>query len=499
MRTQNWKKLNSEIDQLLKEGRFTEAQELLTKMRLSTIPRGQICYMAGLMRRAHLPNLALRLLNPIVRPTKAILQPAEPHEIAEYAAALQKMGCIDEALSLIDTIDSNRFPQADLYRAYCCFSRWDYQKSIPYLQQYTINPHLTEYQRLIGGLNLAAAYVACFEKEKAMLIIDDLITAAKNQTYRLLRANALELKAQLFIFEKNYAEAQVILRKAQNDLTTSQSLDSLFIEKWDAILKAVGEKDTTPIHQFKQRALAFSHWETLRDLDLFINSISHNTKQITYLYFGSPHEGYRTRIKKLLGNIEMPDIAYLQKNCLSTYSDRPRDTLDPLFREGNFNFEKLKTGQALHRTLVLLLTDFYRPFSVGDLFSKIFQGEHYNLVVSANRVHQVISRLKSWFTDENIPITIDQNDGMYSLKILSENLAIKLYRDYQKQTVVDLTFEIFKQKIKGEPFKLNELAKMMDWSKSNAHRILKVWQDKGLIDHDQRQTTDTKYMFHDSR
>ncbi|MCB0384157.1 MAG: hypothetical protein KDD43_02095, partial [Bdellovibrionales bacterium] len=76
----------------MRSGKGHKVRQALRTLNLSRVPRSQAPIVANLAHRLNLPDLALRLLNPIVRPKDHLDKQATPRECAEYAVALIRLG-----------------------------------------------------------------------------------------------------------------------------------------------------------------------------------------------------------------------------------------------------------------------------------------------------------------------------------------------------------------------------------------------------------------------
>src|SRR4051812_18319008 len=109
----------SEVDEWLRLGRPGVAAALLREIPLKEVRRTDSARFAALATRAGVPSIALRLLNPVVRPEKGKLDaPATSQESVEYAAALQGVGAVTESLGILQSIDPERAPNASRVLAF---------------------------------------------------------------------------------------------------------------------------------------------------------------------------------------------------------------------------------------------------------------------------------------------------------------------------------------------------------------------------------------------
>src|SRR4051812_11485291 len=91
------------VDALISAGNAKKALLELSSLRRARVPREYALRVASLARRAALPGLAVRVLNPIVRPSRRSPVTATSEETAEYAACLIRIGVGEEASTLLET------------------------------------------------------------------------------------------------------------------------------------------------------------------------------------------------------------------------------------------------------------------------------------------------------------------------------------------------------------------------------------------------------------
>jgi hypothetical protein len=73
-------------------------------------------------------------------------------------------------------------------------------------------------------------------------------------------------------------------------------------------------------------------------------------------------------------------------------------------------------GKKVHLLLELLARDFYRPTGVGNIFSELYEGQHFDIFSSPGRVYQLVTRARQWLESCEIPVELHENRGYYSLR-----------------------------------------------------------------------------------
>ena len=188
-------------------GQTAKARQELARYRLTSLTRGEKFALAAVARRAGLPYLTLRLLAPFVRPPPRHSVQASEAEKAEYAAALVRVGASREAMGLLGELNGKAVPQVFLYKAHAHITQWEYSLAIPMLQNY-LKASLDDYQRIVGKVNLASAFV----HERAYPEAEPLLIELEAQTRKLglssLHGNTLERLAELEIQRRRFKDAE---------------------------------------------------------------------------------------------------------------------------------------------------------------------------------------------------------------------------------------------------------------------------------------------------
>lgn len=404
------------VGKMIVSGQAVAARRAIRSLVEKKVPREKKLELASLARRANLHGIALRLLNPLVRPTGKTLERATDAEKAEYAASLTYIGATAEALSLLKEVDESRVPEALLYQAFAHFSQWDYEAATPLLRRYLKGEGLTDYQRLVGKVNLVAALVEERRHPDVQSLVEDIGEETARKGYWLLHGNVLELSAQDLIFQGELLKAEKVIAKGLSVLGKTDSLDYFFLQKWQAILHRLqSPKDSAAegrLRTVRAEAIRRGHWESARDCDRFHAIVSRDVDWVRYLYFGTPYAAFRRNLLKEFGeNIEMPD-EYLW--CLK--GDLRKAPIFDLW-EGKLKArrESLKIGMLLHRFLVVLCNDFYQPVRVAIAHHQLHPDEFYNPVTAPPRVYEAVRRLRAWFEKQRLPLDITEKAGFYRL------------------------------------------------------------------------------------
>lgn len=414
------KSLGNSIDALIRNGQGADARQTLAKIIKETvIPREFADRFAELARRLNEPMTGLRLLRPYVRPSDRKKVEATDSEKSEYAGSLIRLGAFSEAKGILATV-STKFAPALLFRAFAEMGTWNYKDCLDPLNKYLTAPGITDYQILIGKVNLSSALIYEGHFAEARKVLEDVLEATEKVKAWLLHGNALELSAACSVYEGSPQDADFYLRRAEDILKSQQSFDFFLMEKWRAISKLLLEKGSpaslTALAYVRQKALERRHYETVRDCDRFKAVTCKSKSLATYLYFGTPFESFREKlIRDTKDFLEYPSSF----NWTLGDSEKASKTLDVLEGKGPLG-TNLKSGQAPHRLLFALSCDFYRPQRPVSLYSTLFPSEYFNPTSSLKRVHFTIERLRGWFKKTRFPLLVEELPGSgYVLKASS--------------------------------------------------------------------------------
>ncbi len=458
-----------DFDTQLKAGSPDTVAKALADFNLVQVPREFRLPLAVIARRAGVWQIGLRLLTKIVRNSNRRLNDSTVSEQIEFSALLAQNGSFQEALEILDGVDEQAHPDSLLIRGFAYVRQWSYERALPSFEKY-LKTHPDPYLEIIARVNMAAALVATAQVERGLeLINENLKLAEKGQSARLI-GNSLELRAQVFLSQKKFAECRKDLEKAQ-EILSAASLEFLFVQKWQAILQAVESGAPEALVKVKLQAEQIQNWDTVREADLYLMKIAFDQVRFDHLYFGTPLQGYRNRITREISHLPSP--SYL----LGGIQDR---TLH--LATGNFGEHKdFSPGKKIHQLLEILCRDFYAPVSVGQIFSQLHEGEHFDIFTSPARIHNIVRRLREWIESAKIPAVVDFSEGGYRLQI-SGSFAIKIDAGREKVDLHHIFLERLSQIIKaGELFSVQTVCQKMDMPKTTILRLMKPFVQSGKI------------------
>jgi hypothetical protein len=236
------------------------------------------------------------------------------------------------------------------------------------------------------------------------------------------------ISAQHWIGVEDFERARRDIVEASALSESIDGMDLLLIEKWRAILELAHNKSvrSETIHlgaseardallKIQTKAKELREWETVRDCDFQLARYTQDFQLGRHLYFGTPYEAYRARLVKKLG-VKSPD---LDERFEWQIGSRGKEFLiDAVSGESSSRQTSLKPGQIPQRLFALLVSDFYRPHRIATLHADLFPDRHYHPLHSPVVLRQAILRLRKWFSENKIPLQIEENQSTYRLKAL---------------------------------------------------------------------------------
>ena len=222
-------------------------------------------------------------------------------------------------------------------------------------------------------------------------------------------------------------------------------------------------------------------WETLRDVDRQLGSAFQDQYLSHKLYFGTPFKAYRQLLGTFFSALQPPESFFL---CHRWRNQPIGPRLE--IRTGELDSKEIsiKPGALLHRLLKTLTTDFYRPFSVGTLFSKLFPNEHFHPLFAADRVAQSVKRLSKVFTEYGLPIEVRRLHNEYYLKVTGDATIHIRQSDLDTETE-ELKRSFYGEKLRGvsedQALSVHDLASVWNTSIRTANRIIKEQSERGVL------------------
>ncbi len=378
---------------------------------------------------------------------------------------------------MLQILRPDQVPQIWLYEAHALFTQWDYEKAIPVLRKY-VKADLSDYQRTIGKVNLASAYVHERYFEEAKHLLMELEEETRRNRLHALYGNTLERFAELAILERDWKSAERHLADADRAVKEAGGFDEFFVRKWRSILHLYQQPKagSQEVKKLRGEAEKLSHWETVRECDAYRAIVTQNHDLLLRVYFGTPFPSYRKRLlQDFKASITIPEQfewELLGEGKLKARCDLLID---------NSAFKDLKFGQVKHRLLKTLASDFYRPFRVAHLFSEIYPGERFRLNSSRARIHVGVRDLKLWLKGKRLPLQVVERRGEYQLhsKGPSVTLSIPSPQWWEKHSLKGLAE--LRARAGANPFSAADVAKWLALPRRTAFELIKEALEQRLL------------------
>lgn len=467
------------LDELEKLIRLNQAPSLkgLTSVRSKDLPRALVCRYANLLRRMGGAKSALTLLNPIVR--KKTGHPSNS-QIIEYAACLTRLSLVDESIELLNSIKGDASAEIHFELAMAHVSKWDYQTAKTFFEKFLLSPSLSEYKRCVGEINVAASCIYINQTDEAMRILNSVLVKTKREQFKLLCGNILELMGEIAILQKDYASAEKYLQEAGLFLGSSNPRYILFIEKWRTIRQLLQDKGSpesvAKLNSVRSKAAKIRDWNTIREIELFTAIATNDLEKITDLYYSVPYPEYRKRILSLWGKPFKVSASYEKR--IGPRTTGVGKIFDVAKGKDLKSGVQLSVGQAPHRLLECLTSDFYAPFSTTMIYSHVFKNTFFNPETSPQQVYEVIKRLNLWLEDNKLDLRILRGEGGYRLRT-KDGYILRIGESPQNRTRLNDFLDGLLQHGLSENFSVSMVEKKLDLPRRTATRLLAEAMDQG--------------------
>jgi hypothetical protein len=130
----------------------------------------------------------------------------------------------------------------------------------------------------------------------------------------------------------------------------------------------------------------------------------------------------------------------------------------------------IETGHLMHRFLILLCSDFYRPLSICAAFSELFPDENFAQTGSANRVVQIARRLREWFKTNGNRFWIEEREGYYHLKAQA-GIGIRVPREMPSLSRECVTWKRMLCDVQPGLFSKHDVVRSLECSTASAERL----------------------------
>ena len=442
-----------QIDLALKEARFNQARALFFELAQQKCPREHLLALCQIARRLNQPYHIVRWLYPVIRPEVTIAQPATDAEKSIFAVGLTRVGAFNEARHILLDLPNQ---QADKFFALGLLYiwQWKYDQAIRPLKKYIHFFEPGHYSYLIGLLNLTAAYIITDQIDEGNKSAEILLSYSGQNQFPLIKANTLEILAQSSLQQKKFIEAENYLNESAQILKSSGSDYELFVHKWKLILKMQRQQvELSEVDELKSLAYKKRVFEAVRELDLYQSLATNDQNAFLKVYSGTRFSGYKKRIKNLFGYHQS-----IPRRLICQFGQKKNSAI--------FNMQQLSLTPTSEQLLKIILSDYYRPIQLGEVFKELYPQEHFNPQTSMPRLYQVFRRLK---------LELQQAQAPFKVLWQQKQISWQPTSDFQLQ-IEPTEKKIELLKISTSLFSVQQIMKEFEISKSSAYRLI----DEGL-------------------
>ncbi|HTL11839.1 MAG TPA: hypothetical protein VL588_05095, partial [Bdellovibrionota bacterium] len=399
-----------EIWTLLTNGSMAEARKRIEALGPARIPREHVGRLGFLIRRADRPRDAAAYLRRYVYRGGRTLPSATDEEMAEYAMSIGQLGAIPEALSLLEGVSEERYPNATIHRAMLMFSEHRYAESIPILRRLVAREGVARVLHFSARARLAHAlameeFVKPVDQREFRVIAQALLDDPEvTREHGRVRRYALMILAWEPLFDRDFSRAIERLEALRVECESADDHGGLLeAELWLGVARLNRATEA-------QAALgAIGEWETIRISEFYLGLLANDLPLLSRLYLGTPHTAFKLRVGAVFQSRGLPLPSGAEWRL-------GQGTAEPLVievangvRPGSQGY--LKEGQVMQRVFAILASDFYRPLRLAEMHSVLYPGAHYESFSGSERVHRVVRRLRGWFREQGLPLTVVEDGG----------------------------------------------------------------------------------------
>ncbi|MGE4131354.1 MAG: hypothetical protein AB7F86_06930 [Bdellovibrionales bacterium] len=458
-------------DAAIRGGQLASIRPQLEQILVSDVPRSLRAKFAQILIRAGLARKALKVLISVVRSGPDIRPDSSVGDRLAYALALIREGLSAEANQFLEMVPDQR-PEKHLYLGYLHQTMWNYSEAVPNLRRYLAMADVSDYERAIAKVNLLASLIETGEFQEAEAIAETLRQEASCHNWGLLTSNLAELTAQMACRQKQWNRARVALAEVESSLAGKSNISGLFVQKWKAfaeLFESGSPSAVSAVRSVRQKANELQHWETVRDCDRAVAEVSRDVDLFQFVYFGTPHSSFRKDMQNRCSSWFTPPDHFLLGKSNTQELDLSSGRI-------NGNETLFKPGQLLHRCLIALIQDFYRPVSLGNFYAHAFPGEYFNAHTSPIKVATAISRLRARLASNNLSIQIEVKDQAFMAFVDAAKLTIRLSNPDLRTSQLDLSvsgfLSVMREQNGTRPFTSKDVQNLLKISRASAVRLL---------------------------
>lgn len=460
----DWQRRLSEADTLIRAGQSAKAQVIVQRLAKLKVPRARVEEFSSIARRCNRWEISLGVLKPYIYPKVKSRAVVSDSERIEYALSLQRAGALQESMNILSRTEVRELPAATLGRAFAAMKQWDYGTARKELDEYLKHEaKISEYQAIIARVNR----LACLGYEASAEFFDEfecLSPILSSQTYRLLWANSQEILALRLLELGRYKETEERVQQALTMIGRNDGPYALLLQKYERVAQSLMRGSIEELLSFRKEALAAFDWETLRHLDYYATILQPDGHWAKRVFFGTPYAGFRRKLEALR--------AFSEKDFVVVAGSKEK-VFDPWFPGSH-------EGDLVHRLLVLLLRDWYRPLSVGGIFAALHPEEKFDVDSSFARVRQLLKRATSWLKLIDAPVRFVAPNQLHALR-LQAGAKIQVRKCDLVIEKNRFLFSRFADEVQN-PLSAQEWATKLNLSKRQTITLLNEAVEAGVID-----------------
>lgn len=396
------------IENHIQLAQISKARQLLLTIPYGELAEAEAIQYAHLSRRSGCALRGLKMLKPFVNIEGFGKLKANDEVQLTYAAGLNSLHLLKEAnaifLNLKNSLDPENKSTSQLYffMGLNAIARWDYENASQYFS--IANCLLTnEYVKQVAMVNYLASLVYLEKYSLVLQVIDAEILASEKNNWNLLIANLFEIKGQACLFLEDYDVAKYCFEKSIRLHGETNLMQQLLLQKWQLImeLRQKGIYNEPKWYQLQTQARHANLWELCRDLDFYSLFHCFDSSIFHKLIYGTPFDSYKIRLIKAQHSVQiledpfiwnLPDLIEDAKSESNFYSKKP-STLKKISMKEIETRADLFSVQDL-QGIKCLSEDFYRPASLGQLYTQVFSDQYFQPETGNQRVQKFIQRLR---------------------------------------------------------------------------------------------------------
>jgi len=454
------KDLAGQIDRMISAFEMENARQALSKIEIESVPKDLRASFAQLCRRAGINRLGLQFMHHLMHEQRS---EATARDHIEYSSCLRRLGLIRQAHRTLERVIDQ--PQARLHQAFCYVHEWDYSSSCASLLKFLEgNPPARE--TLVAKVNLIAGLIFLNEWDTAEQWLDEVEKQCREDSKHMF-LNCQEFRVQIHHHAGRLDEARRVLKEAWSSAGGQDGVTTLLLEKWRHIiaLTAKDQDAEQSLRAFQAKVREAGHWESLRHLDWEMATALGDGELAKQVYFGTPFPAFRRMILSSQLAAAIPPQT-LRSDARSNEGAR---VVDGLTGE-NMPF---KFGSLPYRTLLLMCSDAYQPWTVYRIFDGMFGDENFDPFTSPNRVYQMVNRIKDEIEHDKIPLEVQSSGRGFRLRPLGGG-ALVLHDKMIFHSVEDMVLQLIKSRFGERVFGVKDLQNVTPLSPTQKARALRT-------------------------